>query len=247
VNVGFRINGVVVLNRTATGSKYSWKLPKKENITIRIPKKLAKKREPSPARRESSPARRQPSPARSHRPVQEDVISEADIGSDDEDNSDLSDLPSDDSEEELLPQSDKKRRRKEKILTARQRSLVDGDSAVVAPLMSIQDRKRPDKTLTTEQVNKKRQQATKRKIQQEKAAEKTKQETIDKILNAKGEKYKREAKQNAQATKRKERNGLEEPHVRWQSSATERSGHGTISFSAECSFIPPLFKTLFVK
>jgi len=109
VNVAFRLNGVVVLNSTATGSKYSWKLPKKENITIRIPKKLAKKREPSPARRESSLSRRHPSPARSQRAVQEDVISEADIGSDDEDNSDLSDLPSDDSEGELLPQSDKKK------------------------------------------------------------------------------------------------------------------------------------------
>jgi len=260
VNVSFRINGAII-RRTATNSRFDWKLPKKENITIRIPrKKLSNpappkrsdpspsRREPSPSRkhRERSPSRKHHSPSRAHRAVEEDdVISEADMGSDD-DNSDLSDLASDDSAGQMHPGGSKRRRKDRILMTARQRSLVEGEP--MASLMSIQDRKKPDKTLTEEQVTKKRLQAKKRKIQQEKVAEKTKQDTIDKILNAKGEKYKREEKlKSSQAALRNRSAGMDEPHVRWQSTATERVDSSSISFSAQCKFIPPLFKTLFVK
>eukprot|EP00658_Telonema_sp_P-2_P050192 TRINITY_DN3823_c0_g1_i2.p1 TRINITY_DN3823_c0_g1~~TRINITY_DN3823_c0_g1_i2.p1 ORF type:complete len:285 (-),score=73.56 TRINITY_DN3823_c0_g1_i2:283-1137(-) len=244
LTVSVLTDGVIVFTGVATNSRYNWKLPAKEDITIRIPRKKLDSskaarghKEPSPSRH-SVPARRK-SPSR-HK---HDSAPRAD---DDEEFSEgnLSDLSSDDMSDQQLGEHLAKKRSKV-ALTARQRCMADGDS--FEPLLSIQDPKKPDKVYTKEELTKKRLQAKKRKIQQEEAAEKTKQETIDKILNAKGEKYRREVKQRTNQQAQRRAKDLDVAHVRWRSAqSATHSEFSTLSFASSVDLVPPLFQSLFI-
>jgi len=242
LEVSFRINGHIAFTGIATGSKYSWKLPPKDtSMQIRIPRKSVQKtvpsrKDPSPSRgiRDPSPTSRRPS----SRGLEDDDISEAGFTSDASSDHDISDGDSLDS----FAQGSKKRQKKE-MMTARQRSIHDGGE--MAQLVSIQDRKKPEKVLTEDQLKKKRLQAKKRKIEQEKAAEKTKQETINKILNAKGDKHRREVKQKNNKEALRRTKALEVPHVRWASGSTANFETSCLSFSKNVDFVPILFRSLF--
>lgn len=235
--VSFRIDGAIASTVVATNSKYSWKLNPKENITIRIPRKKLDSGRTAKGVREKSPARRRdPSPrAREESEFSEDGLS-----------SGASSEISDGDLEDQLQHSSKKRKKSAIVMTARQRSMVDGGESGNTGLLSIQDRKKAEKVLTQEQLTKKKAQAKKRKLQQEQAAEKTKQETIDKILNAKGDKYRREVKQRTNQEAQRRTKDLEVPHVRWHSSRSDQAEFSTLSFSKNATHVPPLFRSLFV-
>eukprot|EP00658_Telonema_sp_P-2_P050191 TRINITY_DN3823_c0_g1_i1.p1 TRINITY_DN3823_c0_g1~~TRINITY_DN3823_c0_g1_i1.p1 ORF type:complete len:302 (-),score=71.44 TRINITY_DN3823_c0_g1_i1:283-1188(-) len=261
LTVSVLTDGVIVFTGVATNSRYNWKLPAKEDITIRIPRKKLDSskaarghKEPSPSRH-SVPARRKSPSRHKHdsapRADDDEEFSEVRSGvcklqaqSHSYPQGNLSDLSSDDMSDQQLGEHLAKKRSKV-ALTARQRCMADGDS--FEPLLSIQDPKKPDKVYTKEELTKKRLQAKKRKIQQEEAAEKTKQETIDKILNAKGEKYRREVKQRTNQQAQRRAKDLDVAHVRWRSAqSATHSEFSTLSFASSVDLVPPLFQSLFI-
>eukprot|EP00658_Telonema_sp_P-2_P050193 TRINITY_DN3823_c0_g1_i3.p1 TRINITY_DN3823_c0_g1~~TRINITY_DN3823_c0_g1_i3.p1 ORF type:complete len:321 (-),score=69.82 TRINITY_DN3823_c0_g1_i3:283-1245(-) len=280
LTVSVLTDGVIVFTGVATNSRYNWKLPAKEDITIRIPRKKLDSskaarghKEPSPSRH-SVPARRKSPSRHKHdsapRADDDEEFSEVRSGvcklqaqSHSYPQGNLSDLSSDDMSDQQLGEHLAKvdratshcisltwyvlrnQKRSKVALTARQRCMADGDS--FEPLLSIQDPKKPDKVYTKEELTKKRLQAKKRKIQQEEAAEKTKQETIDKILNAKGEKYRREVKQRTNQQAQRRAKDLDVAHVRWRSAqSATHSEFSTLSFASSVDLVPPLFQSLFI-
>jgi len=218
MKVTFRMGGVVIYRAMATGSKLERKIQKRSmkqkdagKLTLRIPKKMASKKQHTA---------RRPSVEQSYSNDEDKFI--VDSGEEDEaaaaaaasvTEEDGTDDQYDD-EGYLSDEAERPVQNLVSLTTARQRGIEpEKKLKKKKPAAAVSEEADP------ETAARKAQMAHKRKTQAEKQAEKTKKETIERILNQKGARGKREEKeQKARQAVEDEKAGTKIDHIRIVSS-----------------------------
>ena len=162
-----------------------------------------------------------------------------DIANEDDGEESIEDMHSEDNyDEDEVSEDDV---REQRVTKMRQMSRGDSEGREDYVLELGRTDTKARKSLTDEDHTKRNELAVKRKKQAEKMAEKTKQDTIERILNQKGSKGKREEKEPKKKVETSEKqSGLVTPHYRIISN---HSCHQSLGFSSDVQ-LPPFFDVL---